>query len=101
MIGPAALQYGLGELSKRKRVTYLQAEFPHLWPHIEKLIGGNSEYGENALCLAFGPAARKRFTGCFHQRCTFAGNRAPPLHGCTTAVLMAVELLLHETFWIC
>ena len=49
MIGPAALQYGHGELSKRKRITYLQAEFPHLWPHIEKLVGGKAEYSEQAL----------------------------------------------------
>jgi hypothetical protein len=59
VIGPAALQYGLGELSKRKRITYLQAEFPHLWPHIEKLIGGNSEYGESALRLAFSPGWKR------------------------------------------
>jgi hypothetical protein len=55
MIGPAAVQYGLEELSKRKRTTYLQAEFPHLWPEIEKLIGGKAEYGQNALRATFGP----------------------------------------------
>lgn len=54
MIGPAALQYGHGELSKRKRITYLQAEFPHLWPHIEKLVGGKAEYSEAALRQALG-----------------------------------------------
>lgn len=49
IIGPTAIQYGFEELSKRKQQTYLQAEFPHLWPHIEKFIGGKTEYGESTL----------------------------------------------------
>lgn len=49
IIGPGALQYGLEELSSRKRQTYLQAEFPHLWGHIEKFVGGKTEYDEAAL----------------------------------------------------
>jgi len=44
LIGPKAIIYGLEELSKRKRDTYLKAEFPHLWSHIEKLEGGKTEY---------------------------------------------------------
>jgi len=35
VIGPTSIQYGFEELSKRKRQTYLQAEFPHLWKDIE------------------------------------------------------------------
>lgn len=49
LIGPQALLYGLAELSKRRRDTYLKAEFPHLWPHIEKFQGGKSEYSAVAL----------------------------------------------------
>ncbi|MBI5057247.1 MAG: hypothetical protein HZB61_11605 [Nitrospirae bacterium] len=49
VIGQLALQYGLKELSTRKRQTYLQAEFPHLWDYIEKFIGGKSEYTESAM----------------------------------------------------
>jgi len=49
LIGPPALLYGLAELSKRRRDTYLKAEFPHLWPHIEKFQGGKSEYSAAAL----------------------------------------------------
>jgi len=49
MIGPQALLYGLAELSKRRRDTYLKAEFPHLWPDIEKFYGGKSEYAVTAL----------------------------------------------------
>lgn len=49
IIGSAAIQHGLQELSKRKRQTYLQAEFSHLWPHIEKFIRGKTEYSELAL----------------------------------------------------
>jgi hypothetical protein len=49
LIGPQALLYGLAELSKRRRDTYLKAEFPHLWPHIEKFQGGRSEYSAAAL----------------------------------------------------
>ena len=37
IIGPSAIIYGLEELSKRKRTTFLEAEFPHLWKHIKKL----------------------------------------------------------------
>jgi len=36
VIDTAAIQYGFEELSKRKRDTYLRAEFPHLWKDIEK-----------------------------------------------------------------
>jgi hypothetical protein len=49
IIGSAAIQYGLEELSIHKRRTYLQAEFPHLWVHMEKFVGGKTEYGESAL----------------------------------------------------
>jgi hypothetical protein len=49
IIGSAALQYGLEELSKRKRQTYLQAEFPHLWKYIEKFVGGKTDYSSTAL----------------------------------------------------
>ena len=49
IIGSEAIQYGFEELSKRKRQTYLQAEFPHLWTHIEKFIGGKTEYNGSAL----------------------------------------------------
>jgi hypothetical protein len=49
LIGPQAIQYGLEELSRRRRDTYLKAEFPHLWPHVEKFQGGKSEYSAGAL----------------------------------------------------
>lgn len=54
LIGPQAMLYGLEELSKRKRDTYLRAEFPHLWPNIEQLQGGKSEYSVGALQGLFG-----------------------------------------------
>jgi hypothetical protein len=46
--------YGLEELSKEKRTTYLEAEFPHKWDAIQKLIGGGTEYGETAMRRLFG-----------------------------------------------
>ena len=49
LLGPKAIQHGLEELSKHKRHTYLQAEFPHLWPYIEKFEGGKTEYDEQSL----------------------------------------------------
>jgi hypothetical protein len=49
IIGSTALQYGLRELSKRKRLTYLEAEFPHLWKYIEKFVGGKTEYDEASI----------------------------------------------------
>jgi hypothetical protein len=54
IIGSAALQYGLREVSKRKCRTYLKAEFPQLWKHIDKLRGGKTEYNEDALRSLFG-----------------------------------------------
>lgn len=54
LIGPQAMQYGLEELSQRKRDTYLKAEFPHIWPHIEKFQGGKSEYTIESLQSLFG-----------------------------------------------
>ena len=49
LIGPKAILHGLEELSKRKRDTYLKAEFPHLWVHIEKFEGGKTEYDSSSL----------------------------------------------------
>jgi hypothetical protein len=49
VIGAGAIQYGFEELSKRKRDTYLHAEFPHLWKDIEKFSGGKTDYNEAAL----------------------------------------------------
>jgi len=49
IISPSAIQYGFEELSERKLQTYLQAEFPHLREHIDKFIGGKTDYQEAAL----------------------------------------------------
>jgi hypothetical protein len=49
LIGPKAILHGLEELSKRKRDTYLNAEFPHLWSHIKKFEGGKTEYDAGSL----------------------------------------------------
>jgi hypothetical protein len=54
IVGSVALQYGLEELSKRKRQTYLEAEFPHLWKHIEKFVGGKTDYSSPALRVLLG-----------------------------------------------
>ena len=54
IIGSSVLQYGLEELSKGKRQTYLQAEFPHLWKQIEKFVGGKTEYDESSMQKTFG-----------------------------------------------
>lgn len=55
VIGAAAIQYGFEELSKRKRQTYLEAEFPHLWKDIEKFSGGKTDYSASALQRLLGP----------------------------------------------
>ena len=49
LIGSTAIQYGFEELSKRKRETYLEAEFPHLWKDIGKFLGGKTDYNGAAL----------------------------------------------------
>lgn len=59
IIGSSAIRHGLKELSKRKRQTYLQAEFPHLWPHIEKFVGGKTEYSEAAMQSLLGTGWRQ------------------------------------------
>jgi hypothetical protein len=53
VLGPAII-YGLEELSKEKRTVYLEAEFPHKWPEIRKLVGGSTEYSEGAMKNVFG-----------------------------------------------
>lgn len=55
VIGAAAIQYGFEELSKRKRETYLEAEFPHLWKDIRRFVGGKTDYNTVALESIFGP----------------------------------------------
>lgn len=45
LIGPKAIIHGLEELSRRKRDTYLRAEFPHLWDHIKKFESGKPVVG--------------------------------------------------------
>ncbi len=57
IIGPSAILYGLSELSKRKKDTFLKAEFPHFWPHIEKFTNGKTEYTERALRTLLGRSA--------------------------------------------
>ncbi len=54
VIGAAAIQYGFEELSKRKRETYLEAEFPHLWKDIRRFLGGKTDYNAAALESIFG-----------------------------------------------
>jgi hypothetical protein len=49
VIGAAAIQYGFEELSKRKKETYLQAEFPHLWKHIASFADGKTDYSVTSL----------------------------------------------------
>lgn len=49
IFGSTAIRYGMQELSKRKRQTYLEAEFPHLWVHMKRFVGGKTEYNDAAL----------------------------------------------------
>jgi hypothetical protein len=51
--GPAII-YGLEEMSKEKRTSYLEAEFPHKWAEIKKLVGGGTEYSTTAMQRLFG-----------------------------------------------
>jgi len=59
IIGPAAIRYGLEELSKRKKTTFLKAEFPHLWKYVEKFIGGRTQYSEDDIRKLFGKGWQK------------------------------------------
>lgn len=53
IIDSQAIVYGHEELSKHKRITFLEAEFPHLWSYIEKFIGGKTQYRENSIKKMF------------------------------------------------
>lgn len=54
LFSSTSLIYGLEELSKRKRITYLEAEFPHLWKDIKKFDGGKTAYDEKAIAELLG-----------------------------------------------
>lgn len=54
VIGAVAILYGFEELSKRKKETYLEAEFPHLWKDMRRFLGGKTDYGAGALETIFG-----------------------------------------------
>jgi len=58
VIGSSAIRYGHAEMSARKRDTVLKAELPHLWPHIEKLVGGKTEFSDRALLEILGPGSQ-------------------------------------------
>jgi hypothetical protein len=54
LISGSAITYGLEEMSKEKRTNYLEAEFPHKWVEIKKLVGGGTEYSSSAMQRLFG-----------------------------------------------
>jgi hypothetical protein len=54
IIGASAIRYGFEQLSIKKKQTYLQAEFPHLWPFIEKFEGGKSSLSEATIQRVLG-----------------------------------------------
>ena len=77
VFGPA-ITYGLEELSKEKRTVYLEAEFPHKWSEIKKLVGGGTEYSEAALKRIFGQKYRQSIEDLLSlgivERATRKGN---------------------------
>lgn len=54
LLSGQAVQYGLDEVSKKKRTHLLQAEFPHHWTKIKKLIGEGTEYSDKAMKRIYG-----------------------------------------------
>jgi hypothetical protein len=58
VIGASAIRYGYEQLSIKKKQTYLQAEFPHLWPFIEKFEGGKSSLSEVTALRIVGSRAK-------------------------------------------
>ncbi|MDE2142456.1 MAG: hypothetical protein KGL74_10910 [Elusimicrobia bacterium] len=59
IIGSASIRYGLEQLSKKKCVTYLQAEFPHFWPNIKKFVKGKTEYSPESIRRLLGKSSDK------------------------------------------
>ena len=59
LVNAPAIRYGLIQLSRRKTETYLHAEFPQLWPYIERFRGGKTEYTERALRRLLGSGHRE------------------------------------------
>jgi hypothetical protein len=59
ILSSSTIQYGFEELSKRRRDTYLKAEFPHLWGEIQKFEKGKTSYSEKSLANLLGPSWKK------------------------------------------
>ena len=62
VFGASAIRYGFEQLSAKKRQTYLQAEFPHLWPFIEKFQGGKSSLSEATIHRVLGNKSKSVIT---------------------------------------
>ena len=59
IIGEKAIRYGYQELSKHKKETMLKAEFPRLWPIMERFEMGKCEYRLDALVDLIGPENKR------------------------------------------
>jgi hypothetical protein len=55
LIQPQALKDGLKELSKKKRRTYLEAEFPEFWEDISRFEDQKAEHHPSSLYELLGP----------------------------------------------
>jgi hypothetical protein len=54
IISARAIRYGHEQVSLGKKTNLLKAEFPHLWPLIEKFEGGKTEHTVSSLKKMFG-----------------------------------------------
>ena len=59
IISEKAIRYGYQELSKLKKETLLKAEFPHLWPIMERFELGKCDYNHEALIKLIGPENKR------------------------------------------
>ena len=57
---PTSITQALEELSKKKKETYLQAEFPHFWPDIKLFEHGKAEHNDKSLEKLLGSEWKKK-----------------------------------------
>ena len=55
IVTPTAIKYGFEQMSNRKVLTFLKAEFPHWWKDISKFERGKTDYSVSALSVLLGP----------------------------------------------
>lgn len=82
LLSAGSIRAGYKRLCQQKKVGYLQAEFPHFWPDIEKFEGRKATHSEESLERILGrtwneKAKRLRAIGFFHYNARLRTYQVP------------------------